>query len=91
MKVEIMFIQEYYQLAGKPRIIVDLPEGSSVKDALEKIPEEVKERVFDEDGSIRPPTDIIVNGRSIAFLDGLDTRLKDGDRIVVSPRPFFVI
>ncbi len=91
MKVEIMFIQEFYQLAAKPRIILDLPEGSTVKDALEKVPEEVKEKIFNKDGSIKPPTDIIVNGRSIAFLEGLDTKLRDGDRIVVSPRPFFVV
>ncbi len=91
MKIEIMFVQEYYQLAGRPKIVVDLPEGSTVKDALERIPEAVKERVFNEDGSVRPPTDIIVNGRSIAFLSGLDTKLKDGDRIIVSPRPFFVV
>lgn len=28
---------------------------------------------------------ILVNGRNYLFLDGLNTKLKDGDQIVISP------
>ena len=36
-------------------------------------------------GRIRLHNKILVNGRNISFLDGLDTRLRDGDAVVFIP------
>ncbi|MCE4618071.1 MAG: MoaD/ThiS family protein [Desulfurococcales archaeon] len=91
-KVKVAFIQEFYQLAGKHQIEIEIPgEEATVRDVLDKIPDAVKERLFDEKGEIRYPAEVAVNGRRIDFLDGLDTKVKDGDLILVSPRALFVI
>ena len=47
--------------------------------------------VLDEKGNVKWPVMIMVNGRRIEFMDGLETRLKDGDRVVFSPRALFVV
>jgi len=91
VKVEVRFIQEFIKLAGTHRMIVELPEGATVRDLLEKLPPQIREQVLDENGNIKWPAEIAVNGRRIEFLDGLDTKLKDGDWVLVSPRALFVI
>ncbi len=91
MRVEVRFLQELIKVAGTHRLYLELPEGSTVRDLLEKLPEEVRRIVLDESGNVRWPAEIAVNGRRIEFLDGLDTRLRDGDVVVVSPRALFVV
>ncbi len=91
MKIEVLFVQEYYFLAGKHKLELDLKEDATVKDVIGLLPDKVREKLLDENGNVRPPSDILVNGRSIAFLNGFDTRLKDGDKILIAPRPLFVV
>ena len=91
MKVEVRFIQEFIKAAGTHRLVLELPEGATVRDVLERLPKEVREKVLDENGNIKWPAEVAVNGRRIEFLDGLDTKLKDGDWVLVSPRALFVI
>ena len=91
MKVKVRFLQELYQLAGKHEIEYELPEGSTVRELLEILPENVKKTILDEKGEVRYPAEIAVNGRRIEFLEGLNTKLNDGDVVVVSPRALFVV
>ena len=91
IRVRVRFIQEFYQLAGAHEVVVELPEGATVRDVLDRIPRAVRERLLDERGGIRYPAEVAVNGRRIEFLDGLDTRLRDGDVVLVSPRALFVV
>ncbi len=91
-RVKVAFIQEFYQLAGRHQMEIELPgEEATVREVLEKIPEAVKEKLFDEKGEIRYPAEVAVNGRRIDFLNGLDTKVRDGDLVLVSPRALFVI
>jgi len=41
--------------------------------------------VFDEKGNVRSHLLFLVNGRSIALLKGLNTKLRDGDEIAILP------
>ena len=91
IRVTVEFIQEFYELAGTHRMTVELPEGARVRDLLALLPESVRERLLDEEGRIRYPAEVAVNGRRIEFLEGLDTRLRDGDVVLVSPRALFVV
>ncbi len=91
MRVRVLFIQEFYQIMGKHSIELELPDGATVRDVLMKLPKEILENVLNEDGTIKHPAEIAVNGRRIEFLDGLDTKLKDGDQVLVSPRALFVV
>ncbi len=91
-RVKVAFIQEFYQLVGRHQMEIELPgEEATVREVLEKIPEAVKEKLFDEKGEIRYPAEVAVNGRRIDFLNGLDTKVRDGDLVLVSPRALFVI
>jgi molybdopterin synthase sulfur carrier subunit len=38
-----------------------------------------------EGTNLKPGIKIIINGRDIDYLNGLDTQLKDGDVIVIIP------
>jgi len=38
-----------------------------------------------EDGKLRSDIVIMINGRNIYFLDGLNTKLKNGDEVLIMP------
>lgn len=44
------------------------------------------EQVAFEGKYLKPGIKIIINGRDIDYLDGMDTELKDGDVIVIIPQ-----
>ena len=94
IRVTCVFIQEFYEEMGRFELPVELPEGSTVRDLIDYIDRHVKPgfraRVLEGD-RVRWPVEIAVNGRRIDFLEGLDTRLRDGDRVLFSPRALFVV
>ena len=63
-------------------------EGASVGqviDNLEAAHGGIKEKLVDDDGSIRRFVNIYVNDEDIRFLDGADTEVKDGDSVTIVP------
>ena len=46
---------------------------------------ELRRSFVDPAGNLESHIVILVNGRNYLFLDGLNTKLKDGDEIVISP------
>ncbi|HDD43121.1 MAG TPA: MoaD/ThiS family protein [Nitrososphaeria archaeon] len=71
---------------GRGVLWIELPEGSSIRDlinALEKNyrPKIDLSRVGEENSNIK----VLVNGREITYLDGLETRLRDGDVVAFIP------
>ena len=94
-RVTCVFLQEFYRLAGRFEVTVELGEGATVADLIEYIDSRLlpgfKSMVLDEGGGLRWPVEVAVNGRRIEFLEGLSTRLRDGDRVMFSPRAFFVL
>jgi len=62
-------------------------EADHVKDALWKVTErfsgKMKGRIFDDEGRFSKFLEVFVNGRNINLLAGLDTVLRDGDRITI--------
>ena len=59
-------------------------EGATVAAVLSTI-EGVRHRVLDDQGRVRVHVNLFVNGAHIRELDGLDTRVDDGDEIVILP------
>lgn len=91
-RVVVVFIQEYYELAEVHELAVELPgETATIREVLEEIPAQVRERLLALDGNIKYPAMVALNGRRIDFLEGLETRVKSGDRVLVSPRALFVV
>jgi molybdopterin synthase sulfur carrier subunit len=95
LRVKAVFIQEFYKLMGRFELEVELPEGATVRDLIEYIDERIKpgfkQLILDSNGELRHPVEVAINGRRVDFLEGLNTRLKDGDRVLFSPRAFFVV
>ena len=57
----------------------------SLFDELEKAYPGMKERIFDETGSLRRFVNIYINDEDIRFLQGDKTLLKDGDEVSIIP------
>lgn len=66
---------------------IDLSNVSTVGALLETLchsPERHK-RVFDKYGNLRKDITVLKNGRSILFLNGLDTKINAGDTVALFP------
>jgi molybdopterin synthase sulfur carrier subunit len=67
---------------------VDVEAAGTVGGLLEKITTlhpALRERVFDEGGNLQSSVHVLLNGRSIGFLKGLDTAIGEGDEIALFP------
>jgi len=59
--------------------------GELVNELVKEVPEIERSLVDRQLEDPRPNALILVNGREIGVLDGLETKLKDGDEIVLVP------
>ena len=73
---------------GLRDVPVDLPEGSTVRDALNLLQASMPDlyaALVDENGQVRDDIFMLRNGRNIRFLEGLDTPLSTNDTINCFP------
>lgn len=92
MQVIVEYLGYIKQTLGitQPENVELKPEASS-RDLLtllaNKHGEQFKKAVYDpkEPNSLKPYHILAVNGLMINLLNGLDTKLKDGDRVAVMP------
>ncbi|ABP50411.1 molybdopterin synthase subunit MoaD [Pyrobaculum arsenaticum DSM 13514] len=86
--MRVKFLATLYDLTGVLKTEVEVPDGITVGrlvDLLnEKFPK-LRAEILDEGGKLKPMYNILVNGRSVDWLKGLDTELKDGDEVVFIP------
>jgi sulfur-carrier protein len=54
-------------------------------DALYKRHGELRARMSDDDGGLRRFVNVYIGGEDIRFLDGLDTKVADGDELTILP------
>lgn len=88
MKVRVKFLATLYDLTGVLKTEVEVEEGATVRRLIEVLStrfEKLRDELLDERGVLRPMYNILVNGRSIEWLKGLDTRLAEGDEVVFIP------
>jgi len=90
IRVRCMFLQDLRLKAGSHELSIQLEEGATLRDLIKQIPEEVAREVVEGD-KIKPPADILVNGRSVQLGEGLNTKLNDGDVIVFTQVRLFVL
>ena len=64
-------------------------EASTLRDAIDKLvvkyEEKFKNRIYDEKGKVRRFVNIYINGKDVRFLNSLETKLNDGDNILIIP------
>ena len=89
MTITVKFIGSLRHVSGVNELALSRKAGCSVKKLVTEIAGELpalKRTLIDpqlEDP--RPNTLILVNGREISVLDGLETLLMDGDEVVFVP------
>ncbi|WP_327051105.1 ubiquitin-like small modifier protein 1 [Halomicrococcus gelatinilyticus] len=75
-------------LAGGKEVSVDVAPGDTVGDALDALLDprpELRERVLDEDGTLRDHVNLLRNGTNVTAQDGLATELEQGDELALFP------
>ncbi len=63
-------------------------QGATVQEVLDGLFErhgELRERISDEDGSLRRFVNVYIAGEDIRFLDGLKTPVADGSELTILP------
>lgn len=62
--------------------------AETIKELLAALESEypgIRERFYDEDGKLRRFINIYVNSEDIRFLEGEETKLKEGDEVSIVP------
>lgn len=87
MEIELRFFANFRDAVGRKTVYREF-EGGTVRagDVLREIQAEYADvELLEDDGSLREFINVLKNGRGIAYLDGLDTELEDGDTLSVFP------
>ena len=89
MGLTVKFIGALRKISGQTQLTIEYQPRLSVKELLKKLSREMPdlEKTFQDDelNDSRSTALILVNGREISVLDGLETNLNDGDEIVFIP------
>jgi MoaD family protein len=89
MTLTIKFIGALRHLSGKTQLTINFQEGMSLKELVTKISQQMPklEKAFSDHqlNDSRSNALILINGREISVLNGLETKLNDGDEIIFVP------
>jgi molybdopterin synthase sulfur carrier subunit len=90
IKIKVYTIMELKRICGQREFELSVPRGSTVKDLLslmiKKWGDELSNHLYRPGThSVLPHIRLMVNGRSIEFLKGLETVLQDGDEFQMLP------
>jgi molybdopterin synthase sulfur carrier subunit len=75
-------------IVGKKEMTVPFRAGQTVRDLLDSIAEihpELGREIMTDDGELTGLVHVMVHGRNIQWLDGLDTTIKEDDILVLMP------
>jgi len=70
---------------GADRVAVEATTVAGALDELGRIHPQARVRILTRGGQIRPHVNLFVRERDIRSGDGLETRLEDGDSLLVVP------
>ena len=90
INVEVRFLGIYQRLSGKKHVQLKLEEPTTVKEAVMKLTEKFSDEfkrvlINTELADPRPNALILVEGKEISALQGLETEIKDTEEIVLVP------
>ena len=89
MAITVKFVGALRHFSGAGELALDCKGcasvGELVNELFKELPE-IKRSLIDQQlEDPRPNALILVNGREIGVLNGLETKLKDGDEVVLVP------
>ncbi len=76
------------ELTGANELNVPLEEGDTVRDLIAAVGEicpELRDKALQEDGELTGAVQIMINGRHVRWLEGLDTRIQAKDQLMMMP------
>lgn len=76
------------EVATAKNLELKISESMKVSTVLQHVIEDspsLKERLFEAEGTLRSSVNVMVNGRDIRFLKGLETEVKNEDSIAIFP------
>jgi len=76
VRVKVEYFASMRDKLGVKEEIMELPDGSSVEDLIERVKERLGESFEGR---------VLVNGKSVESLKGFKTELKDGDVVSLFP------
>lgn len=90
VNVEIRFLGIFERLSGKKRLTVKLEEPTTVRKVMKELTEifssDFKKVLLDSElNDPRSNSLILVGGKEISALEGLETVVKDTDEVVLVP------
>lgn len=89
MGIKIRMLGVLKKVSGRDEVSLNLDGELKIKEIIKRILEEINtlgDVLLDPElKDPRPNTIILVNGKDINLIDGLETRIKDGDEIVLIP------
>lgn len=89
IKIRVRSILSIRDILGKGEVEVSLSEGGTLRDLLdlmiEKCGAKLASQILDAEGRVLRHTRVMINGQDIAFLNGLDTRLRERDEVLILP------
>lgn len=87
-KVKVSYFGLVQNAVGLREEELQLPAGSSIRGMLEALGERhgntFRYGVLTSDGKLRPTTRVLLNGRDVEELGGLDTRLKGSAEVSIT-------
>jgi len=83
----VKFFATFRELFGSQEKEVELESGANIQDLLNLLCDsrQCRQRIFDHSGELRSYIKILKEGRFIEFLDGVHTKLADGDVVAMFP------
>jgi len=89
VKVKVKFFTTLREIAGKKEDQIELSRSVTVEALLrqlaKKYGKEFEDYIYDELGNIHGHLQFLVNGKSITALQGLKTKLREGDQVAILP------
>lgn len=85
MKIKVKLLKPFSDVAGKGEVDLEF-EGDVVSQALDKLCQlhiGLKKELYDDKGQVSYSVNIFVNDKPLSALEGENTKLKDGDEILI--------
>jgi molybdopterin synthase sulfur carrier subunit len=89
MKIEVKFFTSLREITGKKIDKIQIKNNTNIKELLrllsEKHGEKFREYIYNEYEEIQGFLSFLVNGKNINNMQGLDTKLKEGNIVAILP------
>lgn len=87
IKVTVKIFAHFREFLKKNKIEIEVEVDTNILQLLDSLCQiyNLRDKLFDEKNEIKQWINILKNGRQIKFLNGILTKLKDGDEIALFP------